>query len=176
MKRGFLVAVGGAAIVIAGLSGCSSDEKTDAASDASATETVSPTASASPPASVEAGDATATTGTGTARVVIDGKETPVQGSVVCATVAGNVSVTVGQGTSAVSATLSEGDQPTVSAVALGNIDGVSLGFTPGVPGGNAEATKDGNKYTIKGNATGADMANPMAGAITKPFELEVSCP
>ncbi|MHC9296697.1 lipoprotein LpqH [Mycobacterium sp. LTG2003] len=172
MKRGFLVAVGGAAIVVAGLSGCSSDEKSSDSSEASPTAT----ASVSPSASVQAGDATATTGTGTARVVIDGKETPVEGSVVCATVAGNVSVTVGQGMSAVTATLSEGDQPTVSAVALGNIDGVSLGYTPGVPGGSAEATKDGNKYTIKGNATGADMANPMAGAVTKPFELEVTCP
>lgn len=172
MKRGFLVAVGGAAIVVASLSGCSSDEKSSDSAEASPTAT----ASVSPSASVQAGDATATTGSGTARVVIDGKESPVEGSVVCATVAGNVSVTVGQGMSAVTATLSEGDQPTVSAVALGNIDGVSLGYTPGVPGGSAEATKDGNKYTIKGNATGADMANPMAGAVTKPFELEVTCP
>lgn len=172
MKRGFLAAVGGAAIVVAGLVGCSSDEKGSDSSEASPTAT----ASVSPSASVQAGDATATTGSGTARVVIDGKETPVAGNVVCANVAGNVSVTVGQGMSAVTATLSEGDAPTVSAVALGNIDGVSLGYTPGVPGGSAEATKDGNKYTIKGNATGADMANPMAGAVTKPFELEVTCP
>jgi lipoprotein LpqH len=85
-------------------------------------------------------------------------------------------MTIGEGTSAVTAMVSEGDQPTVSAVALGNIDGVSLGFTPGVPGGSAEATKDGNKYLIKGSATGANMANPMAGAVTKPFELEVTCP
>ncbi len=90
----------------------------------------------------------------------------------CATVAGNVSLTVGQGLTGVSATLSEGDNPSVTALALGNIDGVSLGYTPGVPGGSAEATKDGNKYTIKGDATGVDGMNP----VTKPFELEVSCP
>ncbi|QRY52387.1 lipoprotein LpqH [Mycolicibacterium septicum] len=166
MKREFLVAVGGAAIVVAGLSGCSSSDKKDTASETKATAT------ASPSASVEAGDATATTGAGTARVNIDGKDHKVEGTVVCATVAGNVSLTVGQGMSAVSATLSEGDQPSVTAVALGNIDGVSLGYTPGVPGGSAEATKDGNKYTIKGDATGVDGMNP----VTKSFELEVACP
>ncbi len=165
MKREFLVAVGGAAIVVAGLSGCSSSDKKDSA------ETTSP-ATASTTASVEAGDATATTGTGTARVTIDGKEHQLEGTVVCATVAGNVSLTVGQGTSGVSATLSEGDQPSVTALALGNIDGVSLGYTPGVPGGSAAATKDGNKYMIKGDATGVDGMNP----VTKPFELEVACP
>jgi ipoprotein LpqH len=166
VKREFLVAVGGAAIVVAGLSGCSSSDKKDTSSETKATAT------ASPSASVEAGDATATTGAGTARVNIDGKDHKVEGTVVCATVAGNVSLTVGQGMSAVSATLSEGDQPSVTAVALGNIDGVSLGYTPGVPGGSAEATKDGNKYTIKGDATGVDGMNP----VTKPFELEVACP
>ncbi|MED5814431.1 lipoprotein LpqH [Mycolicibacterium sp. 050232] len=166
MKREFLVAVGGAAIIVAGLSGCSSSDKNDSSSEATAT------ASAAPTTSVVAGDTTATTGSGTARVTIDGKEHQLEGSVVCATVAGNVSVNIGQGMSGVSATLSEGDQPTVSALALGNIDGVSLGYTPGVPGGSAEATKDGNKYTIKGNATGVDGMNP----VTKPFELEVACP
>lgn len=166
MKREFLVAVGGAAIVVAGLSGCSSSDKKDTSSETKATAT------ASPSASVEAGGATAATGAGTARVNIDGKDHKVEGTVVCATVAGNVSLTVGQGMSAVSATLSEGDQPSVTAVALGNIDGVSLGYTPGVPGGSAEATKDGNKYTIKGDATGVDGMNQ----VTKPFELEVACP
>lgn len=126
MKRGFLVAVGSAALVVAGLSGCSSDDKSAEASEASPTANATVDSTASPGTSVAAGDATATTGTGTARVVIDGAEHPIEGSVVCATVAGNVSVTVGQGTSAVTATLSEGDQPAVSAVALGNIDGVSL--------------------------------------------------
>ncbi|CDP87838.1 MULTISPECIES: lipoprotein LpqH [Mycolicibacterium] len=168
MKREFLVAVGGAAIVIAGLSGCSSSDKKDTSNDSTATAT----ATASATASVEAGDAKATTGAGTARVSIDGKEHKVEGTVVCATVAGNVSLTAGQGMSAVTATVSEGDQPSVTAVGLGNIDGVTLGYTPGLPGGSAEATKDGNKYTIKGNATGMDGMNQ----VTKPFELEVACP
>ena len=172
MKRGLLVAVGGAAVVVAGLAGCSSGGESSESTETSAAVT----ASVAPSASVQAGDATATTGSGTARVVIDGTDHAVEGTVVCANVAGNVSVTVGQGLTAVTATLSEGDQPTVSAVALGNIDGVALGYTPGTPGGNAEATKTGNTYTITGTATGADIANPTAGAVTKPFELEITCP
>ena len=40
---------------------------------------------------------------------------------------------------------------------------------------SAKATKDGNKYTISGTATGVDMANPMQ-PVTKPFEIEVTCP
>jgi lipoprotein LpqH len=71
--------------------------------------------------------------------------------------------------------LGQGDPPPVQSVALGNIDGVTLGFTPGVPGGSAEAAKDGNTYKITGTATGVDMANPLQAA-TKPFEIVVPCP
>ncbi|MGV9798467.1 lipoprotein LpqH [Mycobacterium sp. NPDC003449] len=176
MKRGFLVAVGGAAIVVAGLSGCSSGGEKSESTEASPTASVPTTTSAVQSGTAQAGDASAITGSGSARVLIDGQERPVQGTVVCASAAGNVSLTVGEGMSVVTATVSEGDQPTVGAVGLGNIDGVNLGFTPGVPGASAEATKDGNTYTIKGSATGADLSNPAAGVVTKPFELEVTCP
>ncbi len=39
--------------------------------------------------------------------------------------------------------------------------------------GDATATKDGKSYTIKGNATGIDMANPMI-PVNKPFEIAVT--
>lgn len=170
MKRGFVVAVGGAAVLIAGLSGCSSNEKKSDSGGSAAT------GSASTSVSAPGGGVSASTGTGTAKVTIDGKDHKVEGSVVCATVANTVSLTIGQAPTGVSATLTPGDPPTVTAVALGNVDGVSLGYTPGVPGGSAEATKDGNTYTIKGNATGMDMANPTAGPATKSFEVEITCP
>ncbi|BBX33744.1 MULTISPECIES: lipoprotein LpqH [Mycolicibacterium] len=165
MKRGFLVVVGGAAVVIAGLSGCSSDEKKSES-----------TASATATASAEGGGASVTTGSGTAKVTIDGKDHPVSGSIACVKQGGNVNIALGQGMTGITAVVSEADPPAVTAVQLGNIDGVMLQYGAGAPGGSAEATKDGNKYTIKGNATGADMANPMAGVVTKPFELEVTCP
>ena len=34
---------------------------------------------------------------------------------------------------------------------------------------------DGDTYTITGEATGADIKNPMAGMVTKPFSIKVTC-
>jgi lipoprotein LpqH len=42
--------------------------------------------------------------------------------------------------------------------------------------GKAQATKDGSSYKITGTASGVDMSNPMARPVSKPFELDVSCP
>jgi lipoprotein LpqH len=163
VKRGFLVAVGGAAIVIAGLSGCGSDEP-QAGSE-------SPTTTAG--AATGGGSDTDSS----AKVTIDGKDQNIQGSVTCATTGGTVNIAFGQAGAAggLGAVLGEGDPPPVQSVALGNIDGVTLGFAPGTPGANAEATKDGNTYKITGTATGVDMANPLQ-PVTKPFEIEVTCP
>lgn len=93
---------------------------------------------------------------------------------VCATTAGTFSIGVGAGTSGVAVVMPE-DASSVTSVSLGNIDGIALGYSQGVPGGEAKATKDGKKYTITGTATGVDTANPMQ-PMTKPFEVEVSCP
>ncbi|HJT94348.1 MAG TPA: lipoprotein LpqH [Mycobacterium sp.] len=156
MKRGFLVAVGGAAIVIAGLSGCGSDEKKS--------ETSGETSAAA-------------TAEGKSTVTIDGQDQNVSGTVTCATMGGNVNIALGgTGTaSGIGAVVSEGDSPTVQSVALGNINGVSLGYAPGTPGAEAKAEKDDKTYKISGTATGMDMANPLQ-PVTKPFEIEVTCP
>lgn len=57
------------------------------------------------------------------------------------------------------------------------VDGTALAVAQmgGVSSGSAEAKVDGSTYTITGEAQGADMANPMAGMITKKFEITVSC-
>ncbi len=174
MKRGFLVAVSGAAIVVAGLSGCGSDEKK--------AESESPATSAEATTGGEAttGAGTPQVGTDTtsaAKVTIDGKDVAIEGAATCATTGGTTNIAFGSTGAAagIVVVLGQGDPPPVQSVALGNIDGVSLGFTPGVPGGSAEATKDGNTYKITGTATGVDMANPLQPA-TKPFEIVVPCP
>jgi lipoprotein LpqH len=58
-----------------------------------------------------------------------------------------------------------------------SVDGNALGVTNmmGAKTGSAEVKADGGTYTITGEATGADMANPMAGMITKPFTIKVNC-
>lgn len=167
MKRGIVVAVAGAAVLVAGLSGCSKDEKK--------TEATSSSASATSAVSATSGTATASAGAGTAKVTIDGQPQNINGQVVCATAGGNYNIAIGEATTGIAVVMSE-DASNVQSVALGNVNGVTLGYTPGVPGGaNATATKDGNNIKVTGTATGVDMANPMQ-PVTKPFEIEVTCP
>lgn len=154
MKRGFVVALGSMAILVAGLSGCSSEDKKS--------ETTGETSSA---ASAE----------GKSTVTIDGKDQAVQGTVVCSSMGGNMNIAIGDAATGIAAVVSEGDEPTVQSVGLGNVNGVTLGYQSGSGQGEAKAEKDGNTYKISGTATGVDMANPLQ-PVNKPFEMEVSCP
>jgi lipoprotein LpqH len=154
VKRGFVVALGGAAIVIAGLSGCSSDEKKS--------ETSGETSSAA-------------SSQGKSTVTIDGKDQAVQGTVVCSSMGGNMNIAIGDAATGIAAVVSSGDQPTVQSVGLGNVNNVTLGYQAGTGQGEAKAEKDGNTYKISGTATGVDMANPMQ-PVNKPFEIQVTCP
>ena len=163
MKRGFVVALGGAAIVIAGLSGCSSNKKSESPSTASGTK--SGTASAS---------ATAGPSGGGTKVTIDGQDQNVSGTVVCSSMGGNMNIAIGDAATGVAAVLSS-DGSTVQSVGLGNVNGVTLGYQSGTGQGDATATKDGNSYKISGTATGIDMSNPMQ-PVNKPFEIDVTCP
>ncbi|MGB0969373.1 MAG: lipoprotein LpqH [Mycobacterium sp.] len=153
MKGAIVVAVGGAAIVVAGLSGCSSDKKS---------ETSGETASAS-------------AAEGKSTVMIDGQDQEVQGTVVCSDAGGNTNIAIGDATTGIGVVLSSGDGPTVQSVALGNVNGVTLGYQSGAGEGEAKAEKDGNTYKVTGTATGIDIANPMQ-PVNKPFEITVSCP
>ncbi|HZA11183.1 lipoprotein LpqH [Mycobacterium sp.] len=161
MKRGFVVAVGGAAIVVAGLAGCGGQKKSTTGST-----TTAPTASAS---------GTATAGTAPAKVTIDGQDQNVHGSLLCNTVGGAVNIAIGEATTGIAAVLSDADPPQVRSVVLGNVNGVALGYQSGVNQGNAEATKDGKSYKITGTATGVNMSNPLQ-PVNKPFEIDVTCP
>lgn len=175
MKRGLTVAIGGAAIVLSGLVGCSSDKSVKQNLE-SATDTANSAASDASSAVTSATDAIkGNPEPGTARVSIDSQDQNVEGTVVCTAMGGNIHIAIGNDTQGIGAQLTEGDSPAVNQVGLGNVNGVALGFQEGAPGGKATATKDGNTYTITGTATGVDMANPME-PITKPFEIAVTCP
>lgn len=150
-KHEILVGIAAAVTVAAGLAGCSGNKST-------------PSPSSSAPAS------------GGNKVVIDGQTQNVSGPITCTQVNGNLSIGVGDPSTGVGAVVSNADPPVVQAVGLGNLTGVTLGYSAGAPNqGNAQATKSGNSYTIKGSATGADAANPQQ-PITKSFEMDVSCP
>ncbi len=152
--RGIAAALGGAAIIAVGLTGCSSGD------DSSGTSEDTTTAAA---------------GDTTAAVTIDGEDQGVDGTVVCSTMGGNVNIAIGDATTGIGAVVSEGDSPEVVSVGLGNVNGVTLGYQSGVNDGEATVTKDGDSYTISGTATGVDMANPLE-PVNKPFEITVTCP
>ena len=98
-----------------------------------------------------------------------------RGTVACSTAAGNVNIAIGGAQTGIGAVLTDANPPAVKSVGLGNVNGVTLGYTPGTGQGNASATKDGSKYKISGTATGVDMSNPMQ-PVNKPFEIDVTCP
>ena len=165
MKRDLLIAVG-LAIVVAGAAGCATAEETrgDRGSEgasAPASEPAGPTASAAPAVAP-----------GTANVTIDGQTRNGVGPVLCETNAGKFSIAIGEPLTGIIVGI-EPDGSVVRGVGLGDVNGVVLSFTEGVPGNDAKATKDGNNYKIKGTATGTDSAN---ATVSKPFEIDVTCP
>jgi ipoprotein LpqH len=156
VKRSVTVAAAGLAIVVVGLSGCSSDKKSSTSASSNGTS------------------AAVSSGSSTAKVTIDGKDQSVQGTVACTSAAGSVNIAIGGAQNAIGVVLTDASPPSVKSVGLGNVNGVTLGYSPGGQG-NATATKDGSKYKISGTATGVDMANPMQ-PVNKPFEIDVTCP
>jgi lipoprotein LpqH len=158
MKREVMITAGAAAILGVALAGCSHSD------------------------AVRTGNgAVGATSESNTKVVVDGKDHSVKGAVACTTAAGNVSIAIGGATpgasgapTGIGAVLTDANPPVVKSVALGNVNGVTLGV--GGTSGNANATKDGSSYKISGTASGADMSNPMAGPVSKSFEIDVTCP
>jgi lipoprotein LpqH len=158
MKREIMIAAGAAATLAAVLVGCSHHDGAVSAGNA----------------------AVAPAGSSNTKVLVDGKDQNVKGQVACTTAAGTVNIAIGGGSGAsgvptgIGAVLTDANPLVVKSVALGNVNGVSLGV--GGTTGKAQATKDGDTYKISGTASGVDMSNPMAGPVNKSFELDITCP
>ena len=156
MKREIVVGVAGVAMVVAACAGCSSNKSNTGASSGS---------------SAAAAPAT--------QLIIDGQNQNISGAVTCNTANGVVTIGVGDATAGIGAVLSTDNPPIVHAVGLGNVNNVALGFSDAAPNqaSNAGAAVNGKNYAIKGTATGTDMSNPQQPqTVTKPFELDVTCP
>ncbi len=167
MKRELLIAVS-AATIVAGVAGCSNDNKASGpSSTGSNAATSSAAASAGAPATSNAPAAA-----GETKVTIGGKPQNVSGPVVCSTTDGKFSIAVGDMLTGIIVGL-EQDASAVHNAGLGTVDGVVMSFTEGVPGNDAKATKSGNAYQITGNASGVDNAGQQ---VNKPFEVDVTCP
>jgi ipoprotein LpqH len=151
VKRAILVGIAAAGMVVAGLAGCSNKSNTSSSST-----------------SASSGSAQ--------KVIIDGQNQPLTGQVSCTPSGGNLNIGIGDPTNGIGAVITAADPPAVQSVGLGNVNGVTLGYAAGAPNqGNVQATKDGRSYTIKGTATGVNMASPQQ-PMTKSFEMDVTCP
>jgi lipoprotein LpqH len=153
MKREMAVGALGAALVVAGLVGCSSSTSKTSSSSSSGT--------ASAPV--------------VTKVVVDGQDQNVAGSATCTPSGDNVNIGIGDPTDGLGAVVTNTDPPAVHAVGLGSPGGSTLGYSDAAESqGTAEATKEVNGYKITGTAVGLDPSNSQA--LTKSFELDVACP
>jgi ipoprotein LpqH len=117
---------------------------------------------------------------GSTEVKVDGKD--LSGldlkSVTCVKQGGKISVASGaiNGQAGLAVVMTDASPPTVDSLGM-SVDGNALAVTNtmGAKVGSADVKVDGSTYTITGEAAGADMKNPMAGMITKPFTVKVTC-
>jgi len=99
-------------------------------------------------------------------------------SVTCVKQGGKINVASGAvgGQQGLGIVMTDESPPVVESLAM-VVDGNALAVANamGAKSGSAEVEVDGDSYTITGEAVGADMSNPMAGMITKPFTVTVAC-
>lgn len=99
-------------------------------------------------------------------------------SVTCVKTGGKINVASGAagGQQGLGVVMTDEATPVVESLGL-VVDGNALAVAQmgGMKSGSADVKVDGSTYTITGEAQGADMKNPMAGMITKKFEITVTC-
>jgi lipoprotein LpqH len=98
-------------------------------------------------------------------------------TVTCVKQGGKIDIGSGStgGKQALAVVMTDEATPKVESLAM-VVDGNALSVSNmGAKVGSANASVDGKTYTITGQAQGADMKNPMAGMITKDFNIKVTC-
>jgi ipoprotein LpqH len=100
-------------------------------------------------------------------------------SVTCVKQGGKIDIgsgSTGGAQQALAVVMTDANPPTVDSLAL-VVDGNALSVSSGMGAkvGSANVAVDGKTYTISGQAQGADMKNPMAGMVTKDFNIKVTC-
>ncbi|CAN5784163.1 lipoprotein LpqH [soil metagenome] len=129
------------------------------------------------------GTTAATSATGTAggnEVKVDGSDLAGLdlNSVTCVKQAGKINVASGAigGQQGIGIVMTDEATPKVESLGM-VVDGNALAVSDnmGMKVGSAEVAVSGDSYTITGEASGADIKNPMAGMITKKFTVKVTC-
>ena len=128
----------------------------------------------------ESSQTSAATSGGKTEVKVDGVDLASLdvNSVTCVKQGGKINVASGAvgGQQGLGIVMTDESPPVVESLAM-VVDGNALAVANamGAKSGSAEVEVDGDSYTITGEAVGADMSNPMAGMITKPFTVTVTC-
>ncbi len=119
------------------------------------------------------------TGGGGAQVLVGGSALAGvdPATVTCVKQGGKIDIGSGStaGKQALAVVMTDETTPKVESLAM-VVDGNALSVSNmGAKVGSANVSVDGKTYTITGQAQGADMKNPMAGMITKDFNIKVTC-
>ncbi|BBZ42037.1 putative lipoprotein [Mycobacterium conspicuum] len=119
------------------------------------------------------------TGGGGAQVLVGGSALAGldPATVTCVKQGGKINIGSGStaGQQALAVVMTDEATPQVQSLAM-VVDGNALSVSNmGAKVGSAKVSVDGKTYTITGQAQGADMKNPMAGMITKDFNIKVTC-
>ncbi len=119
------------------------------------------------------------TGGGGAQVLVGGSALAGldPATVTCVKQGGKIDIGSGStaGKQALAVVMTDEATPKVESLAM-FVDGNALSVgNMGAKVGSANVSVDGKTYTITGQAQGADMKNPMAGMITKDFNIKVTC-
>jgi ipoprotein LpqH len=106
------------------------------------------------------------TGGGWPQVIVDGQNRNITGQVGCTVNGDNINISIGDATNGVGAVISNANPPVVHSVGLGNVNGITLGFSDAAPNqtGNAEAARNGKSYTTQGHRDGCRYEQSAAAA------------
>ncbi|UQN15173.1 lipoprotein LpqH [Gulosibacter sp. ACHW.36C] len=184
MNRKHLISLAAAATLLASLTACSSGDAEEPATDSNQ-DSADTGSNESEDTTTEDGgseEGGASSGSGDFSLTIDGQAVEFSDAqVACADSEMGFAISVtspdldaaaGQ---SVGAVLASADDPTVTAVGVTDADGNSLAYAEGTGQGSAEATVDGNTYTISGEGLSTNIADATS-VETLPFELTVTCP
>ncbi len=174
MRRLVSAAVITGAVLVAGVSGCSTHSPSGTPTNSSRTAAAPSPTAPEPPIAASVPPTETRTAEADAKVTVDGKPRDVKGEVSCSATVDSINILISQPTAAISIALST-DASSVQSVGIGSVDDVSLSFQEHAPGVEATVTKDGNTYTVKGTAIGYDKDHPDRQFI-QPFEVVVACP
>ncbi|EFG78396.1 lipoprotein LpqH family protein [Mycobacterium parascrofulaceum ATCC BAA-614] len=81
---------------------------------------------------------------------------------------------IGSDQDGIAVTTTAGESPTLDSLVLGSFDGIPFGWHTTDTSSRPTVTKSGQTYKIVGTAVGPDPSG--IGTLSKPFELDFTCP